>query len=185
MNPMPFDELNALKATLPQHFENGKIRSEQDYEDILDEMLDLFLLAYASGVAATNVDMNADYQPDIDTVMDTVDKEVAGETWRDRMAKIYENGGTEADVARIIETETHRDSNEAAFVTARANGATEKTWHCLMLPTSRDSHVFLNGVTVPIDGEFYSINGGTTQFPGEWGIADEDCGCLCFLTYSK
>lgn len=185
MNPMPFDELNALKATLPQHFENGKIRSEQDYEDILDEMLDLFLLAYATGVAVTNVDMNADYQPDIDTVMDTVDKEVAGETWRDRMAKIYESGGTEADVARIIETETHRDSNEAAFVTARANGATEKTWHCLMLPSSREQHQFLNGVSVPIDAYFYTYTGAMAQFPGEFGEAENDCNCLCFLTYSK
>lgn len=184
MNPMPFDELNALKATLPQHFENGKIRSEQDYEDILDEMLDLFLLAYASGVATTNADMNADYQPDIDTVMDTVDKEVGGETWRDRMAKIYENGGTEADVARIIETETHRDSNEAAFVTARANGATKKVWHCLMV-NSRDTHIYLDGVETPIDGDFITFNGDVTQFPGEFGIAEEDVNCRCWLTFER
>lgn len=183
MNLMPFDELNTLKATLPQHFENGKIRSEKDKEDIIDELLDLFLLAYANGVQDTNESLNSDVSPTLDNVLETVDRRVAGKTWRERVNDYYENGGTEADIMRIAETEAHRDSNEAAFETAKKAGATTKIWNCMMLPTSRDTHVYLNGVSAPIDGEFYSFNGGSTQFPGQWGIAEEDCGCLCWLTY--
>lgn len=185
MNPLPFDELNALKMRLPQHFENGKVKSKQDEIDIIDELLDLFLIAYAFGVDEANTELGADHQPDIDSVMETVDREVAGKTWRQRVQEHFDNGGTVEDIIRIAETESHRDSNEAAFKTAEANGAKTKTWHCMMLPTSRDSHIFLDGVSAPIDGEFYSINGGSTKFPGEWGIAEEDVGCLCFLTYSK
>lgn len=185
MSIMPFDELNLFKAKLSAHFENGAIRSKQDEEDIIDELLDLFLLACANGVEQTNADLGGDYRPGIKRVTDIVDREVAGKTWRQRVADYFANGCTEADIIRIAETETHRDSNEAAYITAQANKATKKTWHCLMLPTSRDSHIWLNGVSVPLDGYFYSINGGKTQFPGEWGIAEEDCNCYCYLTYSK
>ena len=185
MNPLPFDELNAFKDTLPIHFENGKIRSAQDKEDIIDEMLDLFLLATANGSAAANEDLGTDYHIGTKTATDIIDRDIAGKTWRERVQEYFENGGTEADITRIAETEAHRDSNEAAFITAKQAGATKKVWHCLMLPTSRDSHIYLDGVSAPIDGLFYSINGGATQFPSEWGIPEEDCGCLCWLTYEN
>ena len=180
---MPFDELNAFKATLPIHFQDGKIRSEEDCEDIIDEMLDIFLLSYAQGVEATNADLSSTVEPSLDDVMRTVDRKVAGKTWRERVRDYFANGGTEADIVRIAETEAHRDSNEAAYEAAKAAGATRKTWHCMMLDTSRDTHIYLDGVDAPIDGEFYSFKGGSTMFPGEWGIAEEDCGCLCWLTF--
>lgn len=185
MNPLPFDELNKFKDTLAIHFEDGKIRSEADKEDIIDEMLDLFLLACANGVEQTNADLGGDYRPGIKRVLDIVDREVAGKTWRERVDDYYESGGTVADITRIAETEAHRDANEAAYLAAKASGATRKTWHCLMLPTSRDTHIYLDGVNAPIDGEFYSFMGGSTKFPGEWGIAEEDVNCYCFLTYHK
>ena len=185
MDLMPFDELNKFKDGLPIHFEDGKIRSKADAEDIIDEMLDLFLLAYARGQAATNTDLDSDVSSSYESVMDTVDKKVAGKTWRERVWEYFDNGGTEADIIRIAETETHRDSNEAAYETAKEAGATTKVWHCLMLPTSRDTHIYLNGVEAPIDGEFYSFMGGSTKFPGQWGIAEEDVNCLCYLTYRK
>ena len=185
MDLMPFDELNRFKETLPIHFEDGKIRSKADEEDIIDELLDLFLLAYAHGQESVNEDLQSTVSADLSEVMKVVDREVAGKTWRERVEEYFENGGTEADIARIAETETHRDANEGAFETAKKAGATTKVWHCLMIPTSRDSHIFLNGVEAPIDGEFYSINGGSTLFPGQWGIAEEDVNCLCWLSYKR
>lgn len=184
MNVMPFEELNILKASLPQHFENGKIKSKEDLDEILDMLEDLFLLAYANGVESTNLSLSSNVEPTLDDVFKTIDKKVAGKTWRDRVEDYYSNGGTEADIVRIAETESHRDTNEAAYRTAKAAGATTKTWHCMMLPTSRDTHIYLDGVNAPIDGEFYSFKGGSTQFPGQWGIAEEDVNCLCWLTFS-
>jgi len=183
MDVMPFDELNTLKEKLPSHFENGVLKSEQDKEDIIDEMLDLFLLAVANGSASANDDLGTDYHLGTKSAIDIVDRDVAGKTWRERVDEYYQNGGTIGDYLRIIETETHRDANEGAYVTATKAGAKKKVWHCMMLVSSRDTHIYLNGVEAPIDGEFYSFNGGSTKFPGEWGIAEEDCGCLCWLTY--
>ena len=186
MDLMPFDELNSFKASLPQHFDSatGRIKSEQDYEDIIDEMLDIFLLAYARGVADTNESLSSNYEPSLDDVMRTVDKKVVGKTWRERMREYYDNGGTIADVERIAETEAHRDSNAAAYETAKAAGAKNKTWHTMLDDRVRDSHFWLEGVSAPIDGEFYNYKGESTMYPGEWGIAEEDVNCRCWVTYS-
>ena len=184
MDLMPFDELNSFEAALPAHFENGRIKSKSDFEDILDLMLDIFLLSYANGVAATNLDLSSDYAPALDDVMRTVDKKIDGKSWRERMQEHFDNGCTIADVVRIAETESHRDANAGAYETAMAAGATTKTWHTMMDDRVRDSHFWLEGVSAPLDGEFYNYKGESTMYPGEWGIAEEDVNCRCWVTYS-
>ena len=181
---LPFDELNRLEVEIRDRFGDEHLKIDDDYEDVIDMMLDLFLLAYAMGNSVTNENLSSNYQPSVDEVMSVVDAKVAGETWRERVENYFANGGTGADLARIATTETHRIANQAAYETAKKAGATEKTWHCMMLPTSRDTHIYLDGVTAPLDGEFYSFKGGSTQFPGQWGIAEEDVNCLCWLSFS-
>lgn len=185
MDLMPFDEINRLKALLPIYFEDGKIRSRADAEDIIDEMFELFLLAYANGQEAANADLGTEVKADLDTALDTVNRKVAGKTWQERVWENFENGGTIADIERIIETEAHRDTNEGAYNTARKAGATKKVWHCMMLPTSRDQHIELNMVSAPIDGYFYTYTGAKTMFPGQFGEAENDVNCLCWLSYER
>lgn len=203
MDIMPFDELNKFKAALPQYFEGGKIKADA-FDSLLDMLEDLFLLSFANGVQSSNLALSSNIEPSVDDVERVVNKEIAGKTWRDRVQEYFDKArkgeipltqGEQTDnaekgqtnltdaIIRIAETEAHRDSNAGAYEAAKAAGATEKTWHCMMLPTSRDTHVYLDGVTAPIDGEFYSFNGGSTKYPSEWGIAEEDINCLCWLTY--
>ena len=184
-NILPFDELNAFADNLRARIGDASLteRAVGEEEDIIDEMLDLYLLAYANANDITNDALSSNWVPPMDEVMRVVDKEVAGKTWRQRVKNYFASGGTVDDLIRIAETETHRIANASALDTAKRAGATSKTWHCMMLPTSRDTHIYLDGVTAPIDGEFYSYNGGSTQFPGQWGIAEEDVNCLCWLTF--
>lgn len=183
---MPFDELNRLENRIPQYFDDsGHIKSEKDKNAMIDDMFDFFLLSYSVGVVSSNDSLSGNYLPTTRDVERTINKKIAGKTWQDRVNDYFKSGGTIGDILRIIETEAHRDSNEGAYQTAKAVGATEKVWHCMMLPTSRDTHIYLDGVSAPIDGEFYSFKGGSTQFPGQWGIAEEDVNCLCWLSYSK
>ena len=183
---LPMDELNRLDAALREQFGDGELPKDKAVMRATEDLLeDLFLYAYAMGNEVTNENLSSDYQPSIDDVMEIVDAKVAGKTWRERVEDYFSNGGTGADISRIAATETHRIANKAAFQTARASGATSKTWHCMMLPTSRDTHIYLDGVSAPIDGEFYSFKGGKTQYPGQWGIAEEDVNCLCWLSFSK
>ena len=186
MTILPIDEINALEDRLKVHFDddgNGRIKSREDAEDIIDELLDLFLLSYAMGVDSVNGTMGTAIEQPLEAIENTVYERIDGKTWVDRVWEYYDNGGTVYDIARIAATESHRDANEAAYDTARQAGATQKTWHCMMLPTSRDEHIWLDGVTAPIDGYFYSSIGERTQYPGQWGIPEQDINCLCWLTY--
>lgn len=183
MDLVPFDELNRVESGLSIHFENGVIRSRQDAEDIIDELLDLFLLSYATGTEATNLELSARIEPTTDDVFRVIDAEIDGKTWRQRVMDYYENGGSEFDIRRIAETESHRDANAAAYETAVKAGATTKTWNTMRDDRVRDTHQYLNGVSAPIDGEFYSFRGGSTLYPGQWGLAEEDCNCRCWLSY--
>ena len=185
MSILPFDELNRFNDEIRQRFGDAQLTDKrEEEEDIIDELLDLFLLSYAMGNEVTNENLSSNWRPSTDEVMQVVDAEVADKTWRERVGDYFANGGTGEDLARIATTETHRIANQAAYETAKEAGATEKTWHCMMLPTSRDTHIYLDGVTAPIDGEFYSFKGGSTMYPGQWGIAEEDVNCLCWLSFS-
>ena len=70
MTILPIDEINALEDKLKVHFDDdgkGKIKSKEDAEDIIDELLDLFLLSYAMGVDSVGVE-----QPPLETVEKTL-----------------------------------------------------------------------------------------------------------------
>ena len=74
---LPFDELNIFRDNLSTHFENGKIRSEQDKEDIIDEMLD------TAKQYIVRLDASGAYEPitarlDYNVVLDFLDANLAG-----------------------------------------------------------------------------------------------------------
>ncbi len=183
MDLMPFDELNRLEAALPEYM-NRENKSKADLDSLLDMLEDLFLLSYANGVASANLMLGSDISADVSDVQDTVDRKIAGETWRDRVREYFSNGGSVADIVRIMETETHRDYNEAALTTARKAGAKSKTWMTMQDPRVRDAHVPLQSVTVPIDGTFVTWDGYETQAPGMFGVPELDVNCRCTLIFS-
>ena len=183
MDLMPFDELNRLEAALPEYM-NRENKSKADLDSLLDMLEDLFLLSYANGVASANLMLGSDISADVSDVKDTVDRKIAGETWRDRVRDYYSNGGSVEDIVRVMETETHRDYNEAALSTARKAGAKVKTWNTQLDPRVREAHEPLQSVTVPIDGTFVTWDGYETQAPGMFGVPELDCNCRCYLTFS-
>lgn len=179
---LPFDELNRFEASLRERFADGKLAKE-DEEDIIDEMLDLFLLAYAQGNSVTNANLSSNWSPTVDDAMEVVDAKVAGKTWRARAEEYFANGGSVDDLVRIAETETHRDANTAALDTAKRAGAKKKTWVTMGDEKVRDPHQYLDGVTIGIDDEFITYDGGHAKAPGLFGIPELDINCRCILTF--
>lgn len=181
---LPFDELNRFNEEIRQRFGDAQLTDRQEEEeDIIDELLDLFLLAYAMGNEVTNENLSSNWMPPVDEVMQVVDAEVADKTWRERVEDYFENGGTGDDIARIADTEAHRIANTAALDTAKKAGATKKTWVTMMDDKVRESHDYLLGQTVGIDEDFYTWNGAHAPAPGMFGIPEEDCNCRCELMF--
>ena len=181
MTILPFDEINRLEMRIREMFPNGLDKSKR--EDIIDEMLDLFLLAYATGNEITNMNLSSSWRPTSGAVMDVVDANVAGETWRERVDGYFDNGGTPDDIIRIVDTETHRIANTAALETAKRGGATQKTWLTMLDDRVRESHDYLEGVTVGIDDDFITFDGDRAQAPGLFSFAENNVNCRCELIY--
>ena len=187
---LPFDELNSLEDRLKAMFPDGKLVNadgnfvKSDLYDVIDMMLDLFLLAYAQGNSVTNANLSSDWTPNVDDVMKTVDEKVAGKTWRERVEDYFANGGSVDDLVRIAETETHRDANTAALDTAKKAGAKNKTWLTMMDDKVRESHDYLLGQTVEIDEDFYTYDGDHASAPGLFELAENNVNCRCELIFS-
>ncbi len=183
---LPLDELNRLNTEIRERFgkESLQKRDKREEEDIIDELLDLFLLAYAMGNSVTNDNLSSDYTPDVDDVMKVVDAKVAGKTWRERVEDYFANGGTGEDIARIADTETHRIANTAALDTAKYAGARSKTWVTMLDDRVRDTHDYLEGETVGINDDFYTYDGDHASAPGLFELAENNVNCRCELLFS-
>ena len=187
---LPFDELNSLEDRLKAMFPDGKLVNadgnfvKSDLYDVIDMMLDLFLLAYAQGNSVTNANLASDWTPTVDDAMRVVDERVAGKTWRERVEDYFANGGSVDDLVRIAETETHRDANTAALDTAKKSGAKNKTWVTMMDDRVRETHDYLEGMTVSIDDDFYTYDGDHASAPGLFELAENNVNCRCELMFS-
>lgn len=180
---LPFDELNRFADKVRERYGKEQL-APSDEEDIIDELLDLLLLAYAMGNSVTNNNLSSDYAPGVDDVMEVVDAKVAGKTWRDRAEEYFQNGGTVDDIVRIAETEAHRVANTAALETARRAGAKSKTWVTMLDDRVRETHDYLEGVTVGIDDEFITYDGDHASAPGLFTLAQNNVSCRCELIFS-
>ena len=184
---LPFDELNSLADKLRKRFGSLPLPTEDNKEikeDVLDMLLDFFLLSYAAGNIVTNDNLGADWQPTFNDADKTVNKVVAGKTWTERVEDYFSSGGTVDDLIRIAETEMHRDANEAALETAIHAGATTKTWMTMLDDRVRETHDYLEGMTVDIDEEFYTYDGDHASAPGMFEMAENNVNCRCELVFS-
>lgn len=183
MTFFPWDEINALEAkaeTAQTRYQNG---DKDAVGSFIDEVTELFEMDYMLGVQDASMQIGRSIDPDYRQLADALTEKIDGKDYTERITD-YIKGGTPYDIARVVATDAHRIYNRAMFDGAKKGGATKKTWNCMMLPTSRDTHIYLDGTTVDIDAEFYSFRGGSTLYPGQWGIAEEDINCLCSLTFS-
>lgn len=194
---LPFDELNTLKSRLPvhelngfgaklkRHFDDeGHIRSRKDCDDIIDELLDLYLLALADAVDDVNQQFDTHIEPTAQEIQEIVYQPIDGSTWVDRVSAWYEAGGTLGDIERIAETETTRISNAAALDTATKAGAKSKTWLTMLDERVRDTHTYLESVTVPIDARFYTFDGDSALAPGGFALPQNNINCRCELRFN-
>jgi hypothetical protein len=186
---MFFDELDIfLEGFRKREIVHSETKPPQEDEDIIDELLDLYLLAYYEGSKDAGKELMMDVEPSVEDAKRAINRPIADKTFRERVTA-YLNGdmgettGTPAEaIARVAETDSVRIYNEAKLDTARYLGASIKTWHTMEDNRVRDTHTVLDGVSAPIDGYFYTYTGAKALAPGQFGDAAEDCNCRCFIT---
>lgn len=141
---MPWDELNVLRErTL---FKLSSANLAENTEEILDELFDLFLLAYLDGVDQTNSDLKTDVKPDTQKMQDSIYFKIDGIDYKQRVMQYIEQNDVEG-IMRLAETEMHRNYETGAYDTAisveEMGTPVKKRWFTMMDDKVRDTHQYL------------------------------------------
>lgn len=182
MRLLPLDELNVLSDTL-QSLSQADTRTERYLVDkLLDDALDFFLIAYFNGSQDAAEMLGISDEPNISKARDAINKKIAGKDYKDRLREYAGTGNTEA-IIRVLDTDMTRVYNAGVLDTAKGKAKT-KTWNTMQDPRVRETHEPLEGVTIPIDADFYTFDGDKAQAPGNFAKAENNVNCRCYITVS-
>lgn len=187
---MFFDVLDAFLAGFKARAFDPKTVTPEEEEDIIDEMLDLYLLAYWEGSKEAADALMFNEEPSIEKAQEAIDEKVDGKGFRERVraylhGDMGETTGTPAEaIARVAETDSVRIFNQGGLDAAIAAGATLKTWQTMEDDKVRASHEILDLQTVPIDAYFYTGDDQALA-PGRFSKAENNVNCRCTLKFSK
>ena len=148
----------------------------------------LLISAYLSGRAAAEdyLDYKLDTPLDIDALDGSLNKVIAGKTYKERIDEYVENEGTVDEIVRVAETEFHRMYNDGVIDGANEIGyqtgeMITKTWVTAGDEKVRETHSYLEGMTIALNEMFYTFDGDSAYAPGGFSKAENDVNCRCVL----
>lgn len=183
MKLFPFDELNTLKTEIEASEDDPEGRKRRkDY--FIDEVTDLFVMAYVFGTDELNEELGTNIKPDTQEMRAVIEEKFDGKNYIDRLNEYFENG-TAYDINRVLDTDAHRIYNAAKYTGAKAAGARQKTWRTMLDDRVRDQHDYLEGVTIPLEEEFITYTGDRALYPNQFGTAENNVNCRCWVEFSR
>jgi len=146
------------------------------------EFFDILEYLYVMGVTDCQKELGIDLTPKAKSL----DKEYSGETIGQKFDKYVETGDTEALIT-LIDSEGIRALNEGGFETAELVKDEDilKTWVTMNDLRVRDTHWLLEGVTLPINEKFTTVDGDEALYPHGFSNASNNANCRCILTYRQ
>lgn len=140
---------------------------------------------------------------DVDDMEKSVFKDIAGKDWEQRVSEYYDSDtGTADDVVRVIDTDMNRIYNDSVLdVGEKANsgrvewsdedvpapdpnGKVMKTWVTMADDRVRDTHDYLEGTSVPVDGRFFTYDNDYARYPGDFQLPQNNINCRCRISLS-
>lgn len=137
-------------------------------------------MAYIFGTDDVSKSLKEEISPNIDKMYESIEKPIAGETWKERIEKTT----TKDEIKRIFVTESHRVFSDGQWDSAEGR-ATHKTWHTQEDDKVRDSHWYIDGLTVGLNDFFNTLDGDKALKPYGFSLAENNINCRCYLDYSK
>lgn len=170
-------------------------------DEAVEYVEDLLILAYIRGRKKAADDLALDMmfwymdvyaQADVTQgtrMMEVIEKRFEDLNVSDRIREYYQTAEEER-MAVVIDTEYHRDHQtggcDMADTFEKKTGLTAfKTWNTMLDDRVRDTHDYLEGMTVPVSSRFYTYDGDSAREPGDFRNASNNVNCRCFLTYRQ
>lgn len=156
-------------------------------KDILDDLFSTLVEAYLLGMNHASEQVDRLIPVDHDRMEDVIYLKIDGMTVMDRAERHIEEGDVAA-LQTLVESEYHRVYNTAEAdgvqeFTRETGKAVSKTWHTMLDERVRDTHIDLEGNTVPANELFYANDGDMTLYPGGFDNPENNVNCRCWLTW--
>lgn len=182
-----FDEINQMISTSCRLAVTELDDVQDQVAQIIDDLLSMLILAYNAGMDATAQNLAADLSVDLDALEDALYTSIDGKTFEQRVQE-YVLAQDMAGLSVVAASEYHRLYNAGAydgaqqFVRTQGLGIT-KRWVTVRDDRVRETHRYLEGMSVDVDEEFYTSDGDHAPYPGAFRKAKNNVGCRCIVIY--
>jgi len=180
---MQWDELNILRDSAVDMIRNQKKKRDPEELDRWCEYMD-FVLCLIYDYGWKDAEEIVGIVPFKDGLDDkAVNLDIDGETFKDRIHKQVDEDSLEG-VLRIIDTEAHRDYNAGIFDAATQSKVPgiKKRFNTMLDNRVRDTHDYLEGMEVGLNDRFYTYDGDSARYPGDFSLASNNVNCRCWIT---
>lgn len=184
-----FDELNKLTSYV---YSSTVTKATEDRKkEVTDNVLSFLILAYKAGIEAVNR-MLWDVSIDEDLMYAAIYLNIDGKTFEDRIADAL-NQNNESALQRLVTSEYHRVYNNALYDGAKQYESkgrkntkglartVKKVWQTMLDDRVRDTHAYLEGTQVGLDDKFYTFDGDSARFPGDFEKPENNVNCRCVI----
>jgi len=172
-----FDELNILMSNIVA---DGVKPSEG-----VSAIEDFLISTYARGAYATEDDIDEMHELDTAKMFEALNYKVEGKDFRDRASE-YLNSGDVLALMKVADTEYHRMFNRGVIdVALSSDQELTKTWVTMGDEKVRDTHFYLEGVTIPVSEKFVTIGGDSAYAPSGFSLPENNINCRCILKIGK
>lgn len=187
-----FDEIHRLAEYLIE---------EYTVDEVVEQIIDILISAYIRGrkLAIQDLGIEQDWlyrmleDLDEELIDDQMDmpylmKRVIYKRFKEKdvtqRIREYTEEKKSEELARVIDTEYHRDFNAGLYdlgseYRAHTGRKVMKTWITMNDEKVRDTHWHIDGMEVDFDKKFYTFDGDSARYPGDFGLAQNNINCRC------
>lgn len=173
---LKFDELNTL-TTMLSYGGFDKDYARQLFRDCLED-------AYIEGFASAEYMLQQEEDIEDDLLFFALEKEYDGESIYTKFDDYYEQNDAEK-LKVLVESEFHRVYSQGGLDMAEATGRdVYKTWQTMQDDRVRETHDYLEGMTIPVKEKFKTLDMDEADAPGGFTLPENNVNCRCWLSYS-
>ena len=173
---LKFDELNTLETML-SYGGFDKDYARQLFRDCLED-------AYIEGFASAEYMLQQEEDIEDDLLFFALEKEYDGESIYTKFDDYYEQNDAEK-LKVLVESEFHRVYSQGGLDMAEATGRdVYKTWQTMQDDRVRETHDYLEGMTIPVKEKFKTLDMDEADAPGGFTLPENNVNCRCWLSYS-
>lgn len=185
-----FDELSVISERLNADFSLGVEQRKLFKKDRIDEILDMLIMAYVFGTEDANEELLVEESVETSEMYAAVWREIADKNWEQRVNEYFDDpNATAEDIMRVVETDTNRIYSDAVLnvgeKVSKRGVPVSKTWETMLDDKVRDTHEFLQSVTVPINKRFTTYDGDSARYPGDFTDPSNNVNCRCYITVAR